>query len=102
MLTFRTDTPKTCGIVETDQEGILKAFHEKEDNPPGNIANGAIYSFEEDFLKFVKNISPKPYDISKDVIPLLIGRIQTCYTNRQFIDIGNPKSLEKAQNFWKK
>ena len=101
MLTFKTETPETCGIVETNEIGILKAFHEKKDNPPGNIANGAIYSFDEDFLKFVKEIFPKPYDISKDIIPLLIGRIQTCYTNKKFMDIGNPKSLNQAKQFWK-
>lgn len=100
MLTFKTKTPSLCGIVETDNEEILIGFHEKKDNPPGNIANGAIYAFDEEFLKFIKKIKPKPFDISKDIIPKLIGRIQTCYTKEMFIDIGSPESLEKAQKFW--
>ena len=101
MLTFKTTTPKTCGIVLTNQEGIVESFHEKEDHPPGNIANGAIYCFDEEFQEFIKKIFPKPFDISKDIVPLLIGKIQTCYTNKTFMDIGNPKSLEKAQRFWR-
>ena len=100
MLTFKTKNPSLCGIVETNHEEILIGFHEKKNNPPGNIANGAIYAFDEDFLKFIKNIKPKPFDISKDIIPKLIGRIQTCYTKEMFMDIGNPESLEKAQKFW--
>jgi len=100
MLTFKTKNPSLCGIVETNNEQILIGFHEKKNNPPGNIANGAIYAFDEEFLKFMKKIKPKPFDISKDIIPKLIGRIQTCYTNEMFIDIGNPESLEKAQKFW--
>src|SRR5262245_14910668 len=29
MLAFRTDDPKSCGILERDQAGIVCAFHEK-------------------------------------------------------------------------
>ena len=100
MLTFKTKNPSLCGIVETNNEEILIGFHEKKNNPPGDIANGAIYAFDEEFLKFIKKIKPKPFDISKDIIPKLIGRIQTCYTKEMFMDIGNPESLEKAQKFW--
>lgn len=43
MMTFRTETPSTCGIVELDAEGIVIGFHEKVASPPSNLANGAIY-----------------------------------------------------------
>ena len=29
MMTFRTDTPSTCGIVELDGRGVVIGFHEK-------------------------------------------------------------------------
>ena len=29
MLTFETDTPQRCGIVEADSEGVVHSFHEK-------------------------------------------------------------------------
>ena len=51
MLTFETDRPKQCGIVEVDELGIVKSFHEKVEHPPGNRANGAIYVFESEFIE---------------------------------------------------
>tara|TARA_B100000282_G_C31613079_1_gene435673 strand:- start:97 stop:807 length:711 start_codon:yes stop_codon:yes gene_type:complete len=98
MLTFETDNPQNCGVVEVDNKNIVKSFHEKVSSPPTNIANGAIYAFNEDFLYFLKNIKSNPNDISKDLIPLLNGRIFTYKTNSTFIDIGTPENLQKAQN----
>jgi len=51
MLTFRTDNPTSCGIVEIDEQNIVIGFHEKIKNPPGNLANGAIYVLSNEFLK---------------------------------------------------
>ena len=42
MMTFRTDTPSTCGIVELDSSGFVLRFYEKIPNPPGDLANGAV------------------------------------------------------------
>ena len=49
MLTFKTNTPSSCGIVEIDNEQVVHAFHEKLVDPPGDRANGALYAFEKDF-----------------------------------------------------
>ena len=98
MLTFSTNNPKNCGIVEVDQEGIVQAFHEKVDNPPGNIANGAIYIFENDFLDWLKNNHPKASDFSIEVLPFLIGKIFTYHTTMTYIDIGTIKALNEARS----
>jgi mannose-1-phosphate guanylyltransferase len=42
MMTFETDAPKSCGIVELDDRGLVMGFHEKVPNPPGTLANGAV------------------------------------------------------------
>ena len=34
MLTFNTDNPQSCGIVEIDGQGVVQAFYEKQKNPP--------------------------------------------------------------------
>ncbi len=98
MLTFETDYPRSCGVVELDNKNIVQSFHEKVSNPPTNLANGAIYAFNEEFLDFLKDIKSSPNDISKDLIPLLNGKIFTYKTNSTFIDIGTHANLEKAQN----
>lgn len=97
MLTFDTDTPSSCGVVETDQNGILKAFHEKVENPPSKIANGAIYIFDKQFVNWLKDQKEEFIDFSQDVIPHLINKIQTWHTKEFFVDIGTPDSLRLAQ-----
>ena len=97
MLTFRTDQPRSCGIVETDELGIVTAFHEKVNDPPGNCANGAVYAFDADFVAFLKTLHPQPSDFSTEVIPHLLGRINTWHASKPFLDIGTPEALETAQ-----
>ena len=46
MMTFRTDDPSSCGIVELDDSGVVVEFHEKVENPPGNHCQwGRIHYF---------------------------------------------------------
>ena len=97
MLTFTTDNPRSCGIVEVNQEGIVQAFHEKVIAPPSNLANGAIYIFNKEFVAWLKSQKRQLNDFSNDVLPYLTGKIQTWYTRDFFIDIGTPESLKTAR-----
>jgi len=97
MMTFESSTPQTCGIVETDHEGIVLVFHEKVPNPPGNQANGAVYLLEPDVLEWMEkyhNIS----DFSNDVIPHFLGRIATWGNTNIHRDIGQISILRLAQS----
>ena len=100
MLTFATDTPQSCGIVEADSKGVVQSFHEKVKNPPGNRANGAVYVFEQTLLDILKSSKEQPFDFSIDVLPRLLGRIYTWHTLDHFIDIGTPESLNRARQIW--
>ncbi|WP_341880200.1 nucleotidyltransferase family protein [Synechococcus sp. UW140] len=97
MLTFCTDQPSSCGIVATDANGVVIAFHEKVSDPPGNCANGALYAFDAPFLDRLAEMSPQPNDFSTEVIPTLMGRIQSWYIDQPYLDIGTPQALEAAQ-----
>jgi len=97
MLTFNTDTPSSCGIVEIDDQQIAVGFHEKITNPPGNRANGALYAFESPLLDQLNRMAPPPSDFSTEVIPRLMGRIQTWHTDQAYLDIGTPEALVTAQ-----
>ena len=97
MLTFETGTPSSCGIVEIDGQQVVQAFHEKVSEPPGNRANGALYAFEKDFLDHLNLMNPIPSDFSTEVIPRLLGRIQSWHTHQTYLDIGTPDSLKTAQ-----
>ena len=101
MLTFKTNNPKSCGIIELDNKGIVQAFHEKVDEPPGDIANGAIYAFENDFLDWLIKYHPRARDFSTEVLPFLVGKIFTHHTNLNFIDIGTIDGLKEDKSYKK-
>ena len=98
MMTFKTDNPRSCGIVKVNKEGIVEKFYEKDKDYYGNIANAAIYCFDDNLIKYLLSKKESFYDFSKDVIPNLLGEIQTYHTKSLLIDIGTLESLEKARN----
>jgi mannose-1-phosphate guanylyltransferase len=103
MMTFETDDPSRCGIVELSPLGVVTAFHEKVSNPPGRLANAAVYLFSPEALGMISQMpqarsgGQQALDISLDLIPRLIGRITTYHNGLYHRDIGHPQSLEAAQ-----
>lgn len=95
MMTFKTDSPKSCGILKINKQGVVKKIYEKKKNPPGNLANGAVYILSPELTKQLKN--KKYTDFSTQVLPTLIGKIYTYYTKSVFIDIGTLKNYKKSQ-----
>jgi len=96
MMTFRTTDPSSCGIVELDKRGVVIGFHEKVNNPPGNLANAAIYILSSEFLKQLDTSFRSAKDFSKEVLNKFVGRIYSYETFEVFMDIGTPKNYMKA------
>lgn len=90
MMTFETETPEQCGIVQTNEEGIVEAFYEKVKNPPGNLANGAIYILTNELIRDIT--FDTAIDFSTEVLPRLINKIYSYKTNDILADIGTPES----------
>ena len=97
MLSFRTDTPQTCGILELDREGVVQAFHEKVSDPPGNLANGAVYILDQSVVRSIASFGRLVVDLSTEVIPPLVGSILAVELARYHRDIGTLASLEAAE-----
>lgn len=97
MMTFLTDAPQSCGIVVEDGSGIVRQFHEKVPNPPGNIANAAVYIFDPEVLAYVESLGRAVIDLSTEVLPHFLGRICTYRNTRYHRDIGSPESLRRAE-----
>ena len=97
MLPFSTKQPENCGIAVVDKTGILQQFHEKVPDPPGNKANGAVYVLDKSFFRIISNLEKPVNDFSKDIIPILVGKIFTYHTQAKFYDIGTPVNLKEAQ-----
>ncbi len=100
MLSFKTEAPGSCGIIETNHNKIVTSFHEKVANPPGNIANAAVYAFENQFLNELIKKNQKFHDFSNQVIPLMIGQILAWQTQQPYFDIGTPESLRQARSLF--
>lgn len=97
MMTFDTDSPHSCGIVEVDQNNIVMGFHEKSATPPGKRANAAVYIMEPSVITFLESLNKHIIDVSTEVLPHYIGRMQTYHNSIYHRDIGTQKSLQLAE-----
>jgi mannose-1-phosphate guanylyltransferase len=96
MMTFRTDAPSACGIVEIDARGVLAGYHEKVAHPPGNLANGAVFVLGAEILEWVHQHSTAT-DFCRDIVPFGIGRFATFENTRYHRDVGTPQALQRAR-----
>lgn len=97
MMTFKTPSPQSCGIVELDERGVVTAFHEKKPDPPGDLANAAVYLIEPSVIERLLASTPPIDDISTGLLPRMMGRIHTWFNDGLLIDIGTPEALERAR-----
>ena len=97
MMLFETPDPRSCGIVELDAHGVVQAFHEKVPEPPGRLANAAVYLLEPEVLDFLDSLGRPEIDFSTEVIPHYLGRIATFTNHAYHRDIGTVQSWTQAQ-----
>ena len=97
MMTFDTDVPESCGIVAVDQDGIVTHFYEKSSLCHGTRANAAVYMMEPSVIDFLSSFNKEIIDMSTEVLPHYMGRIQIFHNNDYHRDIGTVKSLELAE-----
>ena len=96
MMTFDTDNPQSCGIIETDAQGVVQAFHEKVVKPPGTRANAAVYLLEPKILQWMEQHA-EVSDFSTQVLPNYLGKIATWHNAKIHRDIGTIETLQQAQ-----
>ncbi|MFF2480089.1 nucleotidyltransferase family protein [Paenibacillus sp. NPDC058071] len=96
---FRSDRPKSCGIVGLGANNIVVDFEEKPAKPKGNLSNAGIYMFRDSVWEFVDSASP-PRDIGYDLLPRLTGRMSGYQIPGFFMDIGTIESLKAANGRW--
>lgn len=98
MMTFLTDSPESCGIVQLNEEGLVSSFFEKVKDPPGCLANGAVFLFSPQALATLADVkSEEPFEISRTLLPLLLGKMSTFMNTVYLRDIGTPQSLAAAE-----
>lgn len=96
---FRTETPKACGILETDSNQTVISFEEKPENPKSNLANGGVYIFDS---KVIDSIAEGGViDVGYDVLPQFVGQMKAWEIDGILQDIGTHKNLAKAEKLLK-
>jgi len=97
--TFRTQSPKLCGIAEVGDDGVVQRFEEKPQNPKSNLAAAGVYVADcRIFDFFPKKIDmPKPLDIGFHIIPNLIGKMHSYNINDFLMDVGTHESYQSAK-----
>jgi mannose-1-phosphate guanylyltransferase len=96
MMTFTCPNPSECGIVELNSDGVVVEFHEKVQNPPGKLANAAVYLIESEVIEWIVN-NPKVTDFSTEVLPQFVGKIATWENRKIHRDIGTVEMLRASQ-----
>ena len=97
MMTFHTDSPQTCGIIEVDSNNVAQHFYEKDPQATSNLANGAVYLISPLGLEKMRALGDFN-DFSTQVIPAFMGKIYCWHNNTYHRDIGNPDSYRLAQS----
>ena len=77
MMIFKSSDPQSCGVGELDSQQLVQAFHEKVKNPPGNLANAAVYIIESSVVAWMQTLGKPQLDLSTEVIPHYLGKIFT-------------------------
>lgn len=100
LLLFETQTPQSCGIVKLDAHQVVREFHEKVANPPGNLASGALFIFGPTvYDKYFSHLTPDHhYELSVDIVPNMVNKLQGWLVDDHYIDIGTPESYIQAQS----
>lgn len=96
LMCFETEQPSSAGILELDANRRVNGFHEKVIDPPGNLANAAIYFFNPKATEYLANLKVEKPDISLDLIPKLSGKLSALSPLEYLLDIGTIENLTKA------
>lgn len=67
-------------------------------NPPGNLANGAVYILSAELLEKMGKELHAVKDFSMEVLHRFVGRIYSHETSEVFLDIGTPENYAKANS----
>lgn len=97
MMTFDTDCPSHCGMVETDSnDRVIKYVEKPQYDWCGSKANGAVFLLDKIALTAIKNAPSEHSDLCKEFLPKFIQHVNSFHNDLIHIDIGTPHRLASA------
>lgn len=95
---YEVPDPRRCGIVSTDDDGVIHQFVEKPTNPAGNLAFAGVMIGTREMLDAIPE--EMPADIGFHVLPQLSGRMLAVPIGGYLLDIGTMENYQTAQETW--
>ena len=93
----RVGDPRAFGCVPTDDDGRVKAFLEKTQDPPTDQINAGCYVFRREIIEKIP--SDRPVSVEREVFPALLadgarvfGHVDTSYWR----DMGTPDDFVRG------
>lgn len=102
---YHVEDPERFGVVEFDQNGIVKNIEEKPQYPKSNYAITGLYFYDQHICELAKQVKPSARgeleitDLNKLYLEQGMLRVQTLGRGYTWLDTGTVDSLSEASEF---
>lgn len=95
---YQVPDPTQCGIVTTDDQGVVTSFVEKPAHSASNWAFSGVMIADPEIIDLVP--AQRPADIGFHLLPLLVGQMAAYPISDYLLDIGTLVNYDAAQSSW--
>jgi mannose-1-phosphate guanylyltransferase len=95
---YEVPDPSRCGVVQVDDDGLVRDFVEKPQVPVGNLAFSGLMLATPALLDEIPDTTS--LDLGFHVLPQIVGRMAAYRIPDFLIDIGTLETYRAAQIAW--
>jgi len=99
ILIYESDDPTKFGVVEINEEKMIRSIEEKPENPKTNLVSTGVMVLDKDIFNFPARIHKNGESYLTDSVDQMIraGYKFMAIRSSSWIPIGYPSDLEKAE-----